>query len=328
MRPWSGAVSAVGTPPTDRGYQITTSPRPPFQIHWFTGVAYLSPEDTFNHVHDITGASFVALPYGRQGYRSAYQAVELPSLTVLCDPGDPDNMPPVCIVVKGEDCEALGWQRLQALSAPFKPTRVDLAFDDFPFSPDEFKSHVLNGSVRTRAHRRTLDYHEDWDKYEELGHPGQTSSLGGRGSSQFFRCYNSRGFDRGELELKGSLAEAAYELLQAPIDQARETALSFLRRFIDFVDTSTSTNKKRQWLLPAWAVWLDGISKAVVDLPPRPVQVLDRVWSWAKKQLAPSLALLQTADPQGFASLLELGERRWSQKHRLLLGAGSAFTAV
>jgi hypothetical protein len=327
--PWrvpTGGAVVASTLSSDTGYEITNPPetdRQPFQVHWFTGVTHLSAEDTFKHVHEVTGASFLSLLHGRQGYRSAYQTPEFPGLTVLCDPGDPDNMPPVCLVVPGESCEALGWQRLQTLSAPFKPTRVDLAFDDFPFTPLEAKQLILSGSVRTRAQRHTVKYHEDYSNTLTGDvEPSHTVSLGGRGSSQFFRCYNSRGFDRGELELKGPLAEAAYELLQSPLHQAREMALSFMRRFLDFVDPDTDINKSRQALLPAWAVWLDSVQKAILDLPPRPVQTLQTLWDWSKRQLAPVLAVLNTSDPLGFTSLLDHGATRWTAKHRLLLGSG------
>lgn len=334
MSTWTGAGASAGVaeaaattphthahtrttsaPPTDRGHEITEPPRQPFQVHWFTGTAYLSAEDTFAHVHEVSGASLLAKPYGRNGYRSAYEAVELPGLMVLCDPGEPDTMPPVCIVVPGDSCESLGWQGLQALSAPFKPTRVDLAFDDFPFTPQEVKTLVLSDSVRTRAQRHTLKWHEDYSKGL-----GETVSLGGRGSAQFFRCYNSRGFNRGEFELKGELAVAAYELLQSPPDLAREMALSFVRRFIDFVEPSTSTNKTRQTLLPAWAAWIEHVQKAVIDLSPRPVSTLKTLWEWSKRQLAPVLAVLNTSDPSAFDFLLQHGQTRWTDRHRLLLG--------
>jgi DNA relaxase NicK len=252
------------------------------------------------------------------GYRSAFQAVELPGLMVLCDPSDPDTMPRVCMVVPGDSCEALGWERLQALSVPFKPTRIDLAFDDFPFSPAEVKSLILSGSVRTRAQRHTLRWHEDYS--DGLG---ETVTLGGRGSGQFFRCYNSRGFDRGELELKGARAEAAYELLHSPLPQAREKAISFMRGFLDFVDTSTSTNKSRQVCLLRWMVWFRWVKRVRFQLPPRPVQTLEGTWNWMGRQLAPILAVLDSRDSSRFSDVLEIARsRRWTAKHRLLLGAG------
>ncbi len=314
----------TSTPLLTGGTKLQPPPqidRQPFQVHWFTGVTHLSAEETFSHVHQVTGASFMVLPNGRMGYRSAYQTPELPGLAVLCDPGDPDNMPPICMVVPGDACEALGWQNLQTLTAPFKPTRVDAAFDDFPFSPREVKKLIFDGSVRTRAQRHTVKWHEDYANIEE-GLIGETVTLGSRGSNQFFRCYNSRGFVRGELELKGELAELAYELLQSPLDQAREIALSYMRRFLDFVDSESNTNKSRQALLPAWAAWLESVQKAALDLSPRPVQTLERLWDWSKRQLAPVLAVLNASDPLGFASLLDHGETRWRTKHRLLLGAG------
>lgn len=315
------SLAESSAPLTDRGYYVTSESRQPFQVHWFTGTGYLSAEDTLQHVYDVAGASFVVRRFGSMGYKKAYQAVELPGLMVLCDPGDPDNMPPVCLVVPGESCEALGWQRLQALSAPFKPTRVDLAFDNFLFSPSEFKALVLGGFVRTKARRRTLKAHEDYDQYDEAGCPADTLSLGGRQSSAFFRCYNSRGFNRGELELKGDRAVAAYELLQSPLEQACEKAVGFLRLFIDFVDPDSDLNMSRRSLLPAWAAWLDGVLKAVVDLPARPVQTRERVWKWFNRQLAPMVAVLRGSDPDRFESeLLGAQGRRWTSKHWVLLG--------
>jgi hypothetical protein len=319
-------MSAISSAPlTDRGHKVTSEARVPFQVHWFTGVAELSRDDTFNHVRDVAGANLVKRRFGRMGYRSAYQAVELPGLMVLCDPGEPDTMPSVCLVVPGESCEALGWQRLQALSAPFKPTRVDLAFDDFPFSPSEVKALILNGSVRTRAQRHTVKYHEDFAKTDEGSlEPSQTVSLGSRGSSAFFRCYNSRGFNRGELELKGERAVAAYELLQSPLDLAREMAISFMRGFVDFVDPDSDSNKSRQECLLRWMVWFRWVARSNFQLPPRPAQTLERVWTWFERQLSPILGVLLHDDSGRFLDSVDQAEQtRWTDRHRLLLGCAS-----
>lgn len=307
------------TPPSDRGYEITKRSKH-FQVHWFTGTTELPVDEVLSYVHEVSGASFLVLPYGRQGYRSAYQALELPGLVVLHNPGA-DNMPPVCLVAPGEACEALGWDGLQKLSEPFKPTRVDFAWDDFPFTPREAKRLVLRGSVRTRAQRKTAKWHEDYKRIG-LGEIGETFSFGGRASEQFLRCYNSHGFDRGELELKGDLAAAAYEVLQGPVQEACAAALGFLRRFIDFVDPSTDVNKSRQQLLPEWAAWLLKVEKAVLDLTPRPVDTLERVSNWFTRQVAASAALLRRAyGPDALDQLISDGEQRWTRRHRLMLGA-------
>ncbi len=312
------------TPPTDRGYKITQPPKSPFQAHWFTGTTELSVDEVLEHVHAATGASFLACRFGRQGYRAAYQAVELPGLVVLFEPGEPETMPPVCVVIPGESCEVLGWERLQKLTAPFKPTRVDFAFDDFPFCPAEVKRLVLGGAVRTRAKRRTLKWHEDYAKTDKNRvSVGETVTLGGRGSSQFFRCYNGRGFSRGELELKGPSAEAAYDLLQLPLDQARTVAITFMRRFLDFVAVSSARNMSRRKLLPAWAAWLEGLGKAVVELPPRPADTLERAETWIKSQVLAIAAVLRKAyGPVAFDRFISCGESRWTNKHRLMLGSG------
>lgn len=305
-------------PPSDRGHEIT-SDRKPFQVHWFTGVTELPIDEVLDYVSGICGATLVPLSYGRQGYRSAYQAVELPGFMVLHEPGA-DNMPAVCVVVPGESCEVLGWDNLRELSAPFKPTRVDLAFDDFPFSPREVKKLVLNGYARTRAQRHTVKWHEDFAEIED-GIIGETVSLGSRGSNNFFRCYNSRGFDRGELELKGAMAVAAYELLQASISKARTMAIGFLRNFIDFVDPSTDTNKSRQAPLPRWLFWYRLVKKARVELPPRPVQTLDRLWTWFEKQLSPAVSLLASADISRLHESMHQAEQRWTMQQKGMLGA-------
>lgn len=312
------------TPLTDRGYEITALPRDPFRVHWFTGVSYLAADEVRGYVADSAGVdcAFTVLRFGRMGYRSAHELNGVPGLLVLSEPGEPDTMPPTCVVVPGEACEALGWDRLRALSSPFKPTRVDLAFDDFPFTPSEVKSMVVGGSVRTRAQRATLMYHEDFkDTTDDDLTPHHTVSLGSRGSSAFFRCYNSRGFDRGELELKGFRAVAAFDLLQAPLYLARDLAIGFLRAFIDFVDPSTDTNKSRQAPLPKWLFWYRSVQKAQVELPPRPVLTLRRAWDWVEKQAAPLAALLASADVTRFHRMLLHAENRWTDRHKLLLAS-------
>ena len=74
------------TPPSDRGYEITKRSKL-FQVHWFTGTTELPVDEVVSYVHEVSGASFLVLPCGKLGYRSAFQALELPGLLELHNPG-------------------------------------------------------------------------------------------------------------------------------------------------------------------------------------------------------------------------------------------------
>ncbi len=302
-------------PPTDRGAKITAlvhTPRPPFQVHWFNGVCELPIEDLLEHAHGLTGCTFVRLPRGRWGYLSAYQAPELPGMVLLFEP-TADEMPRCCLSLPGEACEVLGWDRLGSLTAPYKPTRVDFAFDDGPLTPKRFEYFVQHGYARTRARRNRMQVHHD---YSPTG--GHTATLGTRQSSRFLRVYDRRGFNRMELELHDGYAEACYELLHIDPDRARAAALAMLRQFVDFIDPTDDKNRTRCRLLPWWEKWLRDVEKALVKLPPVPKMTQARAYAWMEKALSPVLSALRAASPSRFEEIIRDGVSRWTPKHASL----------
>src|SRR5690606_23879499 len=100
-------------------------------------------------------------------------------------------------------------------------SRLDVAVDGCPFTPVDLRDAWRSGQVRTRA-KVPDDAREDrqWRTSAWRSDPvGDLFTMGARSSSQYARCYDSRGFTRLELELKDRTAElAAVQLLDGDLD--------------------------------------------------------------------------------------------------------------
>jgi DNA relaxase NicK len=204
--------------------------------------------------------------------------------------------------------------------------RIDLAMDHCPFTPQQVADAWMADEVRTRS-KVPKDAWDDrqwrscgWDVKAN----GDTFRMGARQSEQFGRCYNRRGFTRFELELKGRTAHVAFlELAALFLGGAPELApasLSWVRRFVDFVDPASSTHASRRTLLPWWSAFVDGAARAEVVVTATVVRTVEEARDWVVRQVAPTLALLASA--LGVDDLVRLAQdarSRMRPRHRAML---------
>jgi hypothetical protein len=143
----------------------------------------------------------------------------------------------------------------------------------------------MKDALGPRQHHRTCDWRSS--------PTGDTFYMGSRQSTQFARCYNSRGFTRFEIELKQERAAQTMTALceGSPLSSTLGAAIAQFVKFVDLDDT----NRHRCTVLPFWQKFLDtlGTTDAVTRLDPRPEPSVERLKDWIEHQVAPSLAVYE-----------------------------------
>jgi len=288
-------------------------------------------ETVYGYLADLLGESVEVRDGGRHGYTTTH--VVGPVL-VWSAPARPE----VCVEVSGSACEALGLERLAVIfwGLALKATRIDLAVDGCPFTPEGLQAEWMKDRVRTVARRPNVEALESRGyqlrpEYEDVRSckwhedaTGTTFEMGSRQSAQFCRVYDRRGPTRLELEVKHRAAPvAALRVFAAVEDPAAvsEAVLGLVRGFVDFVDTSQDANVARAPLLPFWESFVGAVARARVSLEGVAARTLDEVAAWFEHQIAPVYAVLVDAfGPSAMQRVASEGRKRWRRRHVGLLG--------
>jgi len=176
--------------------------------------------------------------------------------------------------IKGEAIDAIGQLRvfefleaLNYLKAPpedgqaerkaarWSVRRIDIALDHMPFTPRQCYDALSRGDMRCSASRKSFK----WFSNSE----GDTLYIGSRASGRLIRIYNRRGFTRLEIESKGNWAELVGSRCASDgCGDFESFAISYVRQFLDFVDSSTGGSVTRADLLPWWLEFVGNIDRA------------------------------------------------------------------
>ncbi len=330
-------------PPTNRG---VVSPCPPasnhlpdapktlsVSLHWLTATSQaVSVVDAVSFISDYLGHMPEHQEFGLFGYTSTWEWVG--GLKLFDNEKRPEMG--ICLYAPGDTCEHHGFDRLSYIyqSLQFTATRVDLAADNCPFEPSKLYYHWKRDHVRTqarpmktaqpkRAHLRTHNWLSSPD--------GDTLYMGSRASTQFARCYNSRGATRFEMELKKERASQVMEALNSGAHMASVFG-SVVRQFCAFVKLDDE-KRERCTHLPFWAKFdrmLDD-AELVTRLDPRPERTIERLVDWIEGQVAPSLAVYEMV--KGVSDsfddvrrhLRKVGLDRATPKHHALVAAAGGW---
>jgi DNA relaxase NicK len=211
--------------------------------------------------------------------------------------------------IPGQACELIPWEIFQGFEDVLRSnypdryhyTRLDIAFDHAPFTPQDIEDAISNGKVRSLAKRETMQVHKSPFERKDNGEEGtHTVSFGSRLSERMIRVYDRRGFTRLEMELKDKRADlVAKEVFKASnISEWFPIAMSHLRDYVDFD-------------APWWGAFVNGIprAKAVVTTPRE--LALDKKTEWLRNTVATTLSIVHDVRRDGFAQqLLTLGRKK------------------
>lgn len=213
---------------------------------------------------------------------------------------------------------------LQSDGVLFKITRLDIAWDDLPFSPSEFYQAVYDGLVVSPAKRGTLSIVQSPYEVRDDGQNGcDTCYLGSKSSNRFIRVYNKRGGTRLEFVCRDDRAHAVtLDIFQYIYGDWDVTAREHLLDYIDF---------------PAWFAWADFIKFAqqaeLVITPARKVALV-KIEKWIERQVAVALSVFydvhgwKTAQSIMDRMLLEAVNSRDRSRYKSVLALNAPFEQV
>jgi hypothetical protein len=296
-------------------------------VHWYRGVTSLLDEvEVMSTLTDAWGTEIVPLGKGKYGYQDGYQVGEV---FVYHHPERSDMG--VCIEVQGAACELLGGTEIAWIhrTLGLRASRFDVALDGVPFTPAQLRDEWQAGNVRTRAKVPPgARADRQWRRSEwHSNNEGDTFVMGSRASTQYARCYDRRGPVRFEMEWKKeTAARVADEVLGAIWDETPDVAartLGWVRRFVDFVDASSSAHASRRALLGWWSAFVAHAPIATFRLAATAARTVEAVREWFEVQMSATLAVLSHAFGEGeVRRLMAQGKKRWRSKHRAVLVAG------
>ncbi len=283
----------IPTPTTNRGV-VNTKPLTT-SLHWLTATTqYVDTMTCVGFISGVLGYGPEVRPTGQHGYTATFKWFG--GLRLFDNESRPEMG--VMLLADGETCDHHGFAQIadiyQALQ--MTATRIDLAADHCRFTPSALRRLWLADRVSTvcKPMRDALSPRKAHRTHSWRSSPtGDTFYMGSRQSTQFARCYNSRGFTRFEMELKQERAAQTMTALceGSPLSSTLGAAIAQFVKFVDLDDT----NRHRCTVLPFWKKFLDALdnSGAITRLDPRPAPTPERLINYIEHQVAPSLAVYE-----------------------------------
>ena len=282
-----------------------------FRIHWLAVTIHCSLDHALA-LWDIWFAPFLGAlqlsGHGAQGFRKLYKSLAMARL--YGDPAgysDQDEVKEyIHLELPGQACDAVPLDDFREFFMElqrhykFSVTRVDLAWDGVPFTPEQVREAIEFEQVRTNAARKTMTFTTSMFEEREDGEIGTSSlRLGSLTSNRLLRVYDKRGPVRLELLTRKDRATMiCIEALTQKVDQWAFLALAHLRDYIDFVDKET---KK---LLPWWEEFVDEVARANRRVTDAKQKELERMLDWVDSQVSCTLSVLHDVYGENLISLL------------------------
>jgi DNA relaxase NicK len=298
-------------PCTDRGVE--------FLIDWITVTVWCQKDVILGVLEDVFGdilGKYKNGDHGQMGYRGVMYG--LGGARLLFAPAD--NSVRITLIFPGQACSAippefwidLFWH-LTNKEIRWNITRLDLAFDFVPFTPEDMYEAIEAGSIRSLAKRDSLEIISSPNKMRDTGGVKGCTTVyfGSRQSHRFLRVYNKRGYTRLELECKDKRAQLIGERIfsSAPGDWFG-LAVSHLRDFLDV---------EREW----WGEFVKDVGRAFAKVVNLVEVSVARLVSWFDSQIAPALSALYDCDPFIVDTVIQRGRRRRKGKYQSLVEAFS-----
>jgi DNA relaxase NicK len=288
-----------------------------FGVHWLSFTVHAPRKDAFmiydTLFKDIFG-DLEELGHGGRGFKEIFHT--LLEFKIYLTPASQEYFH---FKIPGQACELIPWQYFKVLEFYLPPnyqnrynyTRIDLAFDNCPFTPKQIEDAIREGKVRSLAKRESLKVYESPFVLRDNGEEGtHTVYFGSRSSERMIRVYDEREFTRLELELKKRRADlVAKELFRADdISEWYPIMISHLR---DYVDFSTA------W----WDEFVSITGRAWASVSNAKDVTMEKLINWLERQVTPALSVIADTQPDYLLkALIDRGRMRRGSRYNLLLG--------
>ncbi len=293
-----------------------------FMIHYLSITVHLSLEECielYNQHFRLALFMLYDLHHGAKGFRGV-KAGAL-GFQLKHTPGSGRNF--CSFMFPGQACEVVPpeffvyfYKTLIRQEIKFNVTRLDLAFDNVPFTPKDFYQIIKEDNkrieqgekqrVRTLTQRETVEFITQpfKDKEDGSGISRDTCYFGSRKSNRFIRVYNKRGPTRLEIELKGKRANlVASAILKEDVDNWLEISKAHL---LDFIDID----------IPWWKEFVGETERAYTKLYCPKDKSIEKKREWLLKQVSPTFAAVkEVTNGEIIFEMLDEGERRMYRNH-------------
>ena len=290
-----------------------------FGVHWLNFTVHAPREDAFM-IYDILFkrifGNLEELGHGGRGFKEIFHA--LIEFKIYLTPAYETEDEYFHFEIPGKACELISWEYFQGLESLMSSNypnsygykRIDLAFDNCPFTPMQVEEAIREGKVRSLAKRESLEVHNSPFLLKENGEEGtHTVNFGSRSSERMIRVYDKRGFTRLELELKAERADLVAKVLFQVDDISKwyEIIIGHLRDFMDFET-------------PWWGEFVSGKGRAwAIVSKPKDIE-MEKILKWIDRQVTPALSVVVDTQPvEVMEILLKRGRKRRGSKYDLLL---------
>jgi DNA relaxase NicK len=291
-----------------------------YGVHWLSFVVFASKEDAsklYDGLFKNLFGDLDSLGHGGRGFKEIWHS--LLEFKVYVSPIDGKDKY-FHFEIPGRACELIDphifWRLEQHLSFVYEDqyhyTRMDFAFDEMPFTPQDIENAISAGDVRSHAKRETLKVHKSPFEKKDDGEQGtHTVEFGSRQSERMIRVYDRRGFTRLELELKQKRANLVAKQIFNSNDPS-EWYLIVLSHLQDYVEFHTDWWKE--------FVSSSGRARAIVSTPKEISQ--EAITDWLENQVASALSVINDVRDDAFVNdLIVLGreKRKRVKRYNLLL---------
>lgn len=209
----------------------------------------------------------------------------------------------------GQACQKLGFYGLAQffgeLSYKYEKVRInriDLAFDDCPFTVQDVYDCVIDDNLRSYFKRDKVKYYNSPFEKNEIGEVGTSGlSLGGRSSTRYMRVYDKHGFTRLEIEFKKEKSQQV-GLMVLTADNPNSALVIAMGHVRDYIDFFTD------W----WELFVQDFERNYSKLP-NDVQemTLDGIKEWFEKQIAAAFFVLSNMEGEYLEDLYKIGAQKY-----------------
>ena len=290
-----------------------------FRVHWLSFTVHASSTDAMT-LYDLffreTFGDLEDLGHGGRGFKSLLKG--LLEIKLYLNPIN-QTADYFHVEIPGQACDFIKWGYFQALEEylqgnfadQYNYKRLDFAFDNAPFTPQDVEQAIRADDLRSLAKRKTMRIHGSPFEERDNGEIGTyTVELGSMTSQRMITVYNKRGPTRLEFQMRDRRADLiTRELFGAcDISEWYQIMMGHLRDYVDFT-------------LPWWDEFIKSYGRAWATIS-KPKEVsMEGLVNWFEQSIAPAASvIIDTQSPEVIHRIFDGGRKRRGPRYNILLG--------
>lgn len=291
-----------------------------YRIHWFNLTVHASVSSAFTIYKILFKDKFgnlETLGHGGRGFKKILHGLLEFKLYIY----PTNNEEYFHFEIPGSACDALEFSEFEGLLdllvnnfyGNYAITRLDIAFDRVPFSPQDVEIVIREEKIRSLAKRKTLKIETSPYEENDIGGIGTyTVYFGSRNSERMIRVYDKRGYTRLELELKDKRASLVAKDIFTQFEE-RKRNKRILAHLLDFIDIDSD------W----WRIFIKGNFRAGARISDPRQTSMTKIEGWLDKQVAPALSVAIDVLPEKrIIEMINNGRKKRGPRYQSLLSLG------